>query len=457
MKTALDNYIDNNRERFLSELKELLRFPSISSLSERKDDVAQCAEWLKNHLQNIGLKKCKVYATVKHPVVYGEWLEAPGKPTVLIYGHYDVQPVDPLNLWHNPPFEPVVKDNKIYARGSADDKGQFFAHIKSLETVLKISGKLPVNVKVIIEGEEEIGSQNLGKFLKDYKELLKCDLVAISDTAMYDVGLPTICYGLRGLCYCEVRVTGPAKDLHSGSYGGVVANPIEVLCKIVAQLKDDKGRVTIPGFYDGVIPLTEQEQENFRNLPFDEKKYLEEIGSTMFTGEEGFGILERVSARPTLDPNGIVGGFTGEGAKTVIPSVASCKISMRLVPNQNPEGIGDLFEAFVRKICPPTVKLEILRHHGGKPFITPLDTKVVKITAEALKRGFNREPVYTREGGSIPITSSFKEILGVDTVFLPFGLPNENAHSPNENFYLPNFYTGIKTSAFFMEEMARSF
>lgn len=454
MQFKMDEYIDKNRERFLSELIELLKFPSISSLSENKNDILDCADWLKKHLEKIGLQNAKVYPTEKHPVVYADWLNAPGKPTLLIYGHYDVQPVDPLNLWDAPPFEPVVKGDKIYCRGCADDKGQFFAHLKALDILFSQNKSLPVNVKVIIEGEEEIGSPSLEKFLETQSDLLKCDLIVVSDSPMFDYNMPTICYGLRGLTYMEIKVTGPGKDLHSGSFGGVVANPIETLCKIVAQLKDNKGRVTIPGFYDKVIPLTEMERKSFAELPFDEKRYLEDIGSPALTGEEGYTSCERTWVRPTLDPNGIVGGFTGEGAKTVIPSKASCKISMRLVPNQNPEEIARLFEEYVRKICPPTVKIEVVSHHGGFPYYIPMDSPVIQLTAKSLERGFGRKPVFVREGGSIPIVVAFKNILKADTVLLPLGLPDENSHSPNENFYLPNFFGGIKASACFLEEFA---
>lgn len=454
MNSSIDSYLRENRERFLSELIELLKFPSISSLSEHQTDIAQCAAWLKNHLSNIGMENCEVYTTKKHPIVYADCLKAGAdKPTLLIYGHYDVQPVDPLDLWDSGPFEPVIKGDIIFARGASDDKGQFFAHFKALETLLKIEGALPINVKVIIEGEEEIGSHSMNDFMRQRSKLLACDLVAVSDSPMYDYGLPTICYGLRGLAYLEITVTGPNKDLHSGSFGGVIANPIEVLTKIVAQLKDDNGKITIPGFYDKVLPLSDCERENFAALPFDEDKYLSKIGANALFGEAGYTTLERAWVRPTLDPNGIYGGFTAEGAKTVIPSFASCKISMRLVPNQNPEEISDLFENYIPKLCPPTVKCDIKRHHGGQAYLLSLDSPVIKKVANALKCGFGKAPVYVHEGGSIPIVASFKEILGSDTVLLPLGLPDENAHSPNENFHLPNFYAGIKTAICLLDEL----
>ncbi len=457
MSSLIDEYLEDNRGRFLEELVELLKFPSISSLSENKGDIEECAVWLKNHFKFIGLENSDVFSTDNHPIVYGDWLRAgPDRPTVLIYGHYDVQPVDPLELWDSPPFEPAFKDDKVYARGSVDDKGQFMAHLKAIEARLRSGEELPVNVKVIIEGEEEIGSPSLDAFLQEHKELLSCDVVVVSDSPMFDYDVPTICYGLRGLAYLEISLTGPAKDLHSGSFGGVVANPIEELTKIVSRLKDERCRVTIPGFYDRVIPLTELERENFKRLPFDETRYLQEIGSPALCGESGYSTVERAWVRPTLDPNGIIGGFTGEGAKTVIPSSASCKISMRLVPEQDPEEISTLFEQYVKELCPPTVRMEITRHHGGKPYYIPLESPLIKLTARAMERGFGKPPVFVREGGSIPIVASFKQILESDTVLIPLGLPDENSHSPNENFYLPNFYSGIRTSYYFLEELEKA-
>lgn len=454
MSVTFDIFIDKNKKRFVDELTELLRFPSISSEKKDNSSMIKCANWLVSHMESIGLKNCRLHSTNGNPAVYGEWLESPGAPTILIYGHYDVQPVDPLELWDSPPFEPVVKGEHIYARGSADDKGQFFAHLKAIEMVLNIEKKLPINIKVILEGEEEIGSPSLEGFLSDNAEFLSNDLIVVSDSPMYDYGIPSICYGLRGLAYLEIKITGPAKDLHSGSFGGVVANPIEVLTKIVAQLKDERGRILIPGFYDKVLKLTEFERENFRRLPFDERKYMEEVGSPELTGEDGFTTLERLWARPTLDPNGIMGGFTGSGAKTVIPSTAFCKVSMRLVPNQDPDETAALFEDYVKSICPSTVKIEIIRHHGGEPYLLPPESASIKIAARAMERGFGRQPVFVREGGSIPIMATFKDILKSDTILLPLGLPDENSHSPNEKFYLPNLFNGIKTAAYLMEEIA---
>ena len=455
MDNRLENYISENRDRFIEELIELLKFQSISSLSEHKEDMQKNAEWLKKHLKQIGLDNCAVYQTAKHPVVYGDWLKAGDKPTLLIYGHYDVQPVDPLNLWDNPPFEPVIKGDHIYARGAADDKGQFFAHLKAIEAMLKVYGEMPVNVKVILEGEEEIGSPSLPAFLRENKKLLANDLIAISDSPLLDYNMPTICYGLRGLTYVEMHFKGPGRDLHSGSYGGAVANPIEEMAKVISKLKDDDGHILIPGFYDKVAPLTDEERKNFSKIPFNKEKYLKETGSPDTYGEKGYSTHERSWVRPTLDPNGITGGFSGEGAKTVLPSKASCKVSMRLVPNQDPDEIGDLFEKYVKEICPPTVELEVTRHHGGKPYLLPLDNPLIKVMEKALERGFGNKPFYNREGGSIPIVATFKEILDSHTLLLPMGLPDENTHSPNENFYLPNFFAGIKTSAYFQEELAK--
>ncbi len=453
MPEKIKQYVDANRDIFLEQLKELLRFPSVSSLSEHKRDLVNCAEWLKTQFEKAGLEHCRVHPTGGHPAVYGDYLHADNAPTVLIYGHYDVQPVDPLDLWDNPPFEPIVRGQHIYARGSADDKGQFFAHVKAVEAGLKTKGSLPVNVKFIIEGEEEIGSVNLETFLKNNKELLKADMVVISDTPMFGYDLPSICYGLRGLTYMEITIEGPKKDLHSGSFGGAVANPIEVLTKIIAKLKDDDNRITIPGFYDKVLDLTDIEKENLKSLPFDEKAYLKDIGSEALVGEKGYSVLERIWTRPTLDLNGIYGGFTGEGAKTVIPAWAKCKVSMRLVPNQNSAEIGALFEKYVKSICPPTVRCKVVKHHGGNPFLVPIESEKVQATARALKRGFGAEPVFSREGGSIPIVATLKEVLDLEVILMSLGLPDENTHSPNEKFYLPNFYRGIISSAYLQEEL----
>jgi acetylornithine deacetylase/succinyl-diaminopimelate desuccinylase-like protein len=452
----LTKYINENSDRFIKELKEFLKIPSISNNPENKKDIENCANWLANHIKEIGFEKADIYNTQGHPIVYAEYMKAgKDKPTVLIYGHYDVQPVDPLELWTNPPFEPTIIKGKIYARGTTDDKGQLFIHLKSLEAYFKNDNSLPVNVKLLFEGEEEVGSANLEKFLEDNKSLLKCNLVVISDTSMYAKGLPSICYGLRGLAYMQIDITGPNKDLHSGSYGGAVENPINALANIITKLKDERGKILIDGFYDDVIPLSDKEREEFKRLPYDEKEFKKELEVDEVYGEEGYTTTERLSARPTLDCNGIWGGFQGEGAKTVLPAKAGAKISMRLVPNQDPKKIEKLFINFVNKISPKTVKVEVTGLHGGKPSVTPIDTPAIKAALVALKKGFGVEPVFMKEGGSIPIVNSFKEILEADTVLLGFGLPDENAHSPNEHLDLDNFHKGILSITHYFKELSK--
>ncbi len=449
-------YIESNKERYLSELKDFLSIPSISNEESHKDDVKKAALWLEKHLTDIGLDNVKIFETEGHPIVYADCMKAgKDKPTILVYGHYDVQPVDPLELWNDPPFEPVVKGNKIYARGSADDKGQIFIHIKSIEAHLKNNGKLPVNLKVIFEGEEEIGSVNLHKFLKAQKELLKADYVVISDTSMYTDNLPSICYGLRGLCYMQIDVTGPNRDLHSGTFGGGVHNPINAVAELISKLKDDKNRILIDGFYDDVMNLSQKERDEFKRLPFDEAKYKKDLEVEELQGEEGYTTIERVSARPTLDCNGIWGGYQGAGAKTVLPSVAGAKISMRLVPNQDPDKIAVLFEKYITKIAPKSVKVKVTALHGGKPSVTVIDTPAIKAAVKALKDAFGVEPVFFKEGGSIPIVNEFNEVLGADAILLGFGLPDDNIHSPNEKFDLGNFYKGISTVAYYYDELSK--
>jgi len=400
------------------------------------------------------MENVKIIETKGHPLVYADWLNAPGKPTVLIYGHYDVQPVDPINLWDSPPFEPTIKDGKIYARGATDDKGQMFMHIKSVEAFMKTKGSLPLNVKFIIEGEEEIGSGNLEEFVGKNQELLKCDSVLISDTSLYGPGIPTLTYGLRGLCYMEVEVTGPNRDLHSGTFGGGVDNPINVLAEMISKLKDTSGKIKIPGFYDSVIKLTKKERENFKALPFSEKKYAQELGVKQLNGEKGFSTLERVWARPTLDCNGIFGGFTGEGAKTVLPSKATAKISMRLVPNQDPKKISKLFKSYITKVAPKTVKINIKDLHGAYPIATSLDDKATLAAANALSKVFGKKTVFMREGGSIPIVVVFAKKLKASPVLMGMGLNTENLHSPNEHFNLNHFHLGILSSARFLDEFS---
>ncbi len=404
------SYIDKNFERFVSELSEFLSISSISNDKSKKNEIYRCSNWLIEHLDNIGMQNVCIFETGVHPIVYADWLGAGSdKPTILIYGHYDVQPVDPIELWSNPPFEPIIKNDKIYARGATDDKGQVMIHIKSLEAHLKTYGKLDINIKLLIEGAEEIGSPDLEIFINDNKELLKCDYVVISDTAMYKENLPSICYALRGLAYFQINVKGPNKDLHSGSYGGCIGNPINVLAEIIGKLKDNNGRITIEGFYDDVIDLTDEERKELAKLPFDKAKFMREIDVLELNGEVGYTTIEQLTARPTLDCNGIWGGYQGEGAMTIIPSSASAKVSVRLVPNQNPDKIADLFIKHINKISPPTVNVEVEYLHGGRPAITPIDTPAIKAAARALKKAFDVEPVFVREGGSIPIVNVFKK------------------------------------------------
>ena len=445
--------VDTNQERYLSELKEFLAIESVSSQKEHDSDMRRCSQWIVDHLQSIGMNDVQIFETPGHPVVYAEWSGAPGKPTVLFYGHYDVQPVDPVNLWTSPPFEATIRGDYLYARGSADDKGQIFIHFKAIEAYLKTVGSLPVNIKMIIEGEEEVGSPNLDRFVKDHKELLDADLVLISDSSMFAKGVPSVCYGLRGLAYMEVELTGPNKDLHSGSFGGSVHNPIQALSELIASLHDKRGKITIPGFYKDVRPLTAKERKAYKKLPWNDKKYAKDLGVARLHGERGYTTLERLWARPTLECNGIWGGYTGEGAKTVLPSKAYAKISMRLVPDQNSVKTAKLFERHIAKIAPKTVSVTVRSLHGGEPALTPIDSPGVQAAVAALEKGFGKKPLYQREGGSIPIVVQFKKILGLDTVLLGFGLPDENAHAPDEHLSLENFFGGIRTAIHYYNEL----
>src|SRR5438132_1559668 len=448
------DFINVHRDRYLEELKALLAIPSISALPQHAADVKRCADWCAGEMRRIGLQNVRLIDTPGNPVVYGDWLGAQGAPTVLFYGHYDVQPVDPLNLWESPPFEATVRDGEIYARGSADDKGQVFMHFKAVEAHLKQTGKLPVNIKFILEGEEEVGSVNLDEFVRAHKHDLKADVVVISDSPMFDRGIPSICYGLRGLVYFQIDLRGSSTDLHSGSFGGAVANPAFVLAQILAQMKDRGGRIKIPGFYDAVVPLRQEERDAWAKLPFNEKKYKKDFGIPRLFGESGYTTLERTWARPTFEVNGLLSGFTGEGAKTVLPAVAMAKVSMRLVPNQDPNAIAGLFETYVKKLAPKTVELKLTRMHGGKPWMTAFDNPFVQAAGRAIERGFGKTPVFTREGGSIPVVSTFQEELGLPSVLFGVGLPDENAHAPNEKLDVSNFHNGIIASAYLYEEIA---
>ncbi len=452
METIL-SFIDANHERYLQELKELLAIPSVSSQSSRKPEMLRAAEWLKNHMAGIGLQNIQILETEGHPVVYADWLGAPGKPVILLYGHYDVQPEDPLDRWQSPPFEATVRGENLYARGTADDKGQIFIHLKAIEACLKNGGALPVNIKIIFEGEEEIGSEHLGAFVAAHKELLKADVILISDSGMFAKGVPSVTYALRGLAYMEVEVTGPNGDLHSGSFGGSVHNPIQALAEMIASLHDKNGRITVKGMYDDVRPLTKAERDAFKKLPWNDRKYAKSLGLKQLYGEKGFSTLERLWARPTLECNGIWGGYTGEGAKTVLPSKAFAKISMRLVPDQSAAKTARLFEKHLKAIAPKTIDVKVRNLHGGEPAITPVDSPGVQAAVAALEKGFGKKPLYQREGGSIPIVVEFKKLLGIDSVLLGFGLPDENAHAPNEFINLNNFFGGIKTAAHYYHEL----
>jgi acetylornithine deacetylase/succinyl-diaminopimelate desuccinylase-like protein len=455
MDNVID-YINVNRERYLEELKALLAIPSISALPQHAADVRRCAEWCADEMRRIGLQNVKSIDTPGNPVVYGDWLGSAGAPTILFYGHYDVQPVDPLNLWESPPFEATIRDGEIYARGSADDKGQVFMHFKAVEAHLKQNGKLPVNMKFILEGEEEVGSVNLDEFIRGHKSELAADVVVISDSAMFARGIPSICYGLRGLVYFQIDLRGSSTDLHSGSFGGAVANPAMVLSQMLAQMKDRGGRIKIPGFYDDVVALQDEERKAWASLPFNEKQYKKDFGIPKVYGETAYTTLERTWARPTFEVNGLLSGFTGEGAKTVLPAVAMAKVSMRLVPNQDPDKIAKLFEAYVQDVAPKTVAVKVTRMHGGKPWMTSYDNPFVQAAGRAIEKGFGQKPVFTREGGSIPVVSTFQEELGLPSVLFGVGLPDENAHAPNEKLDVGNFHSGIIASAILYDEVAKT-
>jgi acetylornithine deacetylase/succinyl-diaminopimelate desuccinylase-like protein len=448
-----NDYLSQNKQRFLDELLELLRIPSVSADSKYKADVARCAEAVKESLKKAGCDMVEVCPTPGHPIVYGEKMIDPALPTVLVYGHYDVQPPDPLDLWHSGPFEPVIKDEKIYARGACDDKGQMFMHVKALEVMAK-TNTLACNMKFMVEGEEEVGSINLGKFLEDNKEKLKADIVLVSDTSMISMENPSLETGLRGLAYMEVEVTGPNRDLHSGVYGGAVANPINILCKMIASLHDENNHITIPGFYDKVQELSEADRKALNDAPFDPQEYKSELGVKEVWGEKGYTTLERTGIRPTLDVNGIWGGYTGEGAKTVLPSKAYAKISMRLVPNQGSKEIAKMFEDHFKKMAPDYVQVKVNEHHGGEPVVTPTDSAAYKAAAEAIKTSFGKDPIPTRGGGSIPIIALFEKTLGLKTVLLGFGLDNDNIHSPNEKYDIFNYFKGIETIPYFHKYFA---
>jgi acetylornithine deacetylase/succinyl-diaminopimelate desuccinylase-like protein len=447
------DYQNIHKEQFLEELKELLRIPSVSAQESHHADTAKCAEVVKQSLLKAGCDTVEICETAGHPIVFGQKFVDASLPTILTYGHYDVQPADPIELWTNGPFNPVVIDGKIYARGACDDKGQMYMHVKALE-IMNATNTLQCNVKFIIEGEEEVGSTHLGKFLEDYKEQLKADVVLVSDTSMISMEHPSIETGLRGLAYMEVEIVGPNRDLHSGVYGGAVANPITILSKMIASLHDENNHITVQGFYDKVVALTEAERVALNKAPFDLQEYKDELGVKEDWGEKGYTALERTGVRPTLELNGIWGGYIGEGAKTVLPSKANAKISMRLVPNQNSHEIAELFTAHFNKIAPNYVKVTVTEHHGGEPVVTPTDSIAYKAAEKAIATTFGKDPIPTRGGGSIPIIALFEKTLGLKTVLMGFGLDNDNIHSPNEKFDVANYYKGIETIPYFHKYFA---
>src|SRR5579859_1208165 len=450
----IKDYIQSNQQRFLDELFELLRIPSVSADSRHKADVRKAAEYISQKLKDAGADSVEICETKGHPIVYGEKKVNFPAPTVLVYGHYDVQPPDPLDLWISPPFEPVVKEGKIFARGSCDDKGQVYMHIKAFEVMMKLN-QLPCHVKFMIEGEEEVGSDNLGIFVKENKDKLKAEVILISDTSMISLDHPSITVGLRGLSYLEVEVTGPNRDLHSGVYGGAVANPINVLSGMITSLHDENGRVTIPGFYDRVVSLSDPDRKKLNEAPFDLTAYKEDLGIDDVRGENGFTTIERTGIRPTLDANGIWGGYTGEGAKTVLPSKASAKISMRLVPNQDSNEITELFTKHFTSIAPKSVKVKVTPHHGGQPAVTPTDSKAFKAASDAFVEVWVKATIPTRDGGSIPIVALFKKELSLDTVLMGFGLDSDAIHSPNEHYGMKNFLIGIETIVTFYKHFSK--
>jgi acetylornithine deacetylase/succinyl-diaminopimelate desuccinylase-like protein len=450
MEKAL-SYAQDHFDNFVGGLEDFLRIPSISTNADHAGEVKRAANWLADELRRIGVNTVEVHETGGHPIVYAEHLVDPSKPTILVYGHYDVQPPDPLDLWTSPPFEPTRKDGVLYGRGTCDDKGQLFMHVKAAEAYLQTEGSLPLNLKMVFEGEEETGSDHIVPFVRENRERMKADVVVVSDTAMFDEGVPSITYGLRGMAYVEVKLTGPDRDLHSGVYGGAVENPINALAKLIAGLHDEDHRVTLPGFYDDVVPLSDEERATYRALPFDEEAFIADAGAPTAKTEKGYSPHEGSTGRPTLDCNGIWGGYIEKGAKTVLPSTASAKISMRLVPNQTSEKAAEQLKNYFEENTPRTMKLDFNYLHGGKAVLVDTTIPAMQSAADAMEEVFGRKPFFTREGGSIPIVADFKEILGIDTVLMGFGLNSDAIHSPNEHFGLERFRQGIETSIRFMK------
>jgi acetylornithine deacetylase/succinyl-diaminopimelate desuccinylase-like protein len=450
----LTDYIESKKEEHLGELKEFLRIPSVSTQTEHKADIEKAAQWVADKLRTAGLEKVEIVATKMHPLVYAESLRAPGKPTVLFYGHYDVQPAEPLDLWTSPAFEPTVREGNLFGRGTADDKGQVHIHMKALESLQRTAGKLPINIKVIIEGEEEVGSVSLWDFVKQNRERLKAEALVVSDTSMLAKGIPSITYGLRGLNYYQLEVTGPAQDLHSGVFGGAVANPITILAEMIAKLHDKNFRVTVPGFYDDVAQLSRAERKALNSLPWKEKEFRRTVGAPELCGEKGYTIVEQLWTRPTLELNGFWGGYLGEGAKTVIPSKAYAKISTRLVPNQDPAKIAKLLERHIRHLLPKTVTSNFEVLSTGKPWVAPYSHAIFQKAIHALEAGFGKKAVFVREGGSIPFVTQMHDTFKVPCVLMGFGLPDENAHAPDEHIALENYFSGIKSVAIFYDSLA---
>jgi acetylornithine deacetylase/succinyl-diaminopimelate desuccinylase-like protein len=455
MSAAIDAFVDQNKERLLNELKDFLRIPSISTLPEHRDDIESAAEFVADNLRRAGMENVEVIPTAQHPLVYGDWMHAPGKPTALCYGHYDVQPADPLELWNSPPFEPTVRDGNIYGRGTADDKGQMYMHIKAIEALRATSGTLPLNVKFLIEGEEEVGGASIAKYVAENPGKLKADAALVSDTALYAEGTPTLCIGLRGLIYMEVEALGPLRDLHSGLYGGAAPNPIFGLVELLSKVKNANGAIQVPGIYDDVLPPAPAEKKSWKRLPFKDEEFLQqEVGSTELTGERRHSVLERIWARPTFEVHGIAGGFTGAGAKTVIPAKATAKVSFRLVPNQDPEKIVAAFCEFVQKHTPKGIRTEVRVLSAAPGLVVNPDHPAIQVAAKAFSDVLGKPTVFIRSGGSIPIVGDFATHLGIPTVLMGFGLPDDGLHSPNEKYRLENYYKGIMTVAHFFEQYA---
>ena len=452
---ALDTYLEQNRGRFLENLKAALRIPSVSAQPQHKADVRRCAELIAAHLKRIGMTRAQVVTTPGHPVVYAEWLGAPGRPTALLYGHYDVQPPEPLELWKTPPFEPTERDGKLYARGACDDKGQVYMHLSAIEAHLAVNKKLPINLKLVIEGEEEAGSDSLEGFLVGRRKELDADVILVSDTTMLAPDQPALTYALRGIVYTQVEVVGPARDLHSGEFGGAVMNPANALAGMLAALKDADGRITVPGFYAKVSELSPTEQQAYRDMPFDEKGFIAESGAPMAWGEKDRSTLERIWSRPTLDVNGMWSGYTGEGSKTVLPSFAAAKVSMRLVPDQNPDEVFRAFEAHVKALAPKAVNVVVKDLHGAKPWITSPDHPMLQAAIRALGRAWTKKPALIREGGSIPVMATFQQTHGLPCILMGFGLHDDQVHAPNEKFSLTSFNGGTRSCAYLYEELAK--